>query len=461
MFARKSYVLVFLMNLFFWLCIVHYSGAAFDNSDQGISEQSTHVAVKVVNAAISRPDILPQASSISPLAEIMQEDFEGNWPAAGWEVQDYSSGDDGEYFWGKRNCRPHSGSFAGWSVGGGAHGSNLPCNGSYPNNTFSWAIYGPFDLSQATSSILTFHYWGRTDGGSGCPYDYFFVGGSVNGTDFSGTRYCGNWTNGTAGNGYYLDSLDFNNYLGQNQVWLAFVLRSDITIVDIGMTIDDITLDVFTPTPTPTPTSTNTPTSTPTATPTDSMTPEMESFLPAVMVEPNKTPMPPTYTPTPTSTPTDTPTATPTSTPTHTPTPSPLPQLKLYVRPNGMLSQNPETAFYQAFFYPGTVQNWTYTLDGDIPGNTYEFSLMLGSSSTTTFSVSLLADGQTLASTTFKATSNTYERFSMIVTGTDPTTSNGDILTLRVAHASGGNGGLLSGPPTQGIDSYITLPEPQ
>src|SRR5689334_6545342 len=79
-----------------------------------------------------------QPAGVAPAALLpaaMSEDFESSWPNTGWALYDLSNNDGGEYVWGKRNCHPHSGSFAGWSVGGGARGSRLTClTSDYPDN---------------------------------------------------------------------------------------------------------------------------------------------------------------------------------------------------------------------------------------------------------------------------------------------------------------------------------------
>jgi hypothetical protein len=209
------------------------------------------------------------AAPMEPAAATMTETFEGAWPSAGWQLSDQSSVDDGEYLWGKRDCHPHSGSYAGWSVGGGAAGSQLPCSGNYPNNADVWAVYGPFDLRSARSASLTFYYWGHTEYESNCNYDLFYVGSSLDGIDFLGNRYCGDWTVGPESNGYYRGTLDLTSRSGQGQVWVAFVLDTDSSVTYEGITIDDVTLNVDAgATPTPTGTPTPTPTQTPTLTPT-------------------------------------------------------------------------------------------------------------------------------------------------------------------------------------------------
>lgn len=183
----------------------------------------------------------------SPALTSLSETFEGLWPTPGWEVSDQSDLDNGEYFWGKRNCHPHTGSFGGWSIGAGAQGNALGCSANYPNNVRSWVVYGPFDLTNKPSASLVFHFWGRTEVQLGCPTDFFFVGTSLNATDFAGTRYCGDFTDGSAGNGYYEETLDLNDQLGQQQVWVGFLLKSDGSVTNSGITIDDISLNIASP----------------------------------------------------------------------------------------------------------------------------------------------------------------------------------------------------------------------
>lgn len=247
-----------------------------------------------------------QPAGIAPAALLpaaMSEDFEGSWPDTGWTLYDLSSDDGGEIVWGKRGCHPHSGSFAGWSVGGGAKGRQLTClTSDYPNNVNTIAQYGPFDLSNALSASVTYYIYGSTewDGTNNCPFDRFTVEGFTDAGSSDYEYYCGNWTNGGDGNGYYKRTLDLSHLLGpgQGSAWFQLVFSSDSSVGDIGMLIDDITLSVTYPTPTPTNTPTNTPIGAPTLTPTK----------------------------TPTSTPTST------STPTATPvTPVPAPAVAIYL----------------------------------------------------------------------------------------------------------------------------------
>jgi len=76
---------------------------------------------------------------------IHSEDFEGAFPNAWW-VFDGDGTTNGEYYWGKRSCRPYAGSYSGWGIGTGLNGASLGCGGYYPNSVQSWMRYGPFSL---------------------------------------------------------------------------------------------------------------------------------------------------------------------------------------------------------------------------------------------------------------------------------------------------------------------------
>ena len=92
--------------------------------------------------------------------DIMTEDFEGDFPGAGWRMDENGTGD---YKWAKSACRSYSGDYSAWGVGGGADGSNLQCGADYPNGAYSYMIYGPFDLSNATDAELLFYRWNLTE----------------------------------------------------------------------------------------------------------------------------------------------------------------------------------------------------------------------------------------------------------------------------------------------------------
>jgi len=100
------------------------------------------------------------AGSANGWNDIMTEGFEGDFPGAGWRVDEIGTGD---YMWAKSACRFYSGDYSAWGVGGGADGSNLQCGDDYPSGAYSYMIYGPFDLSNATDAELLFYRWNLTE----------------------------------------------------------------------------------------------------------------------------------------------------------------------------------------------------------------------------------------------------------------------------------------------------------
>jgi len=221
--------------------------AVLGDHGTGITDAQAGVAIEERPTTLILPGSLATSLSTATVPATMSEDFEGTWPAPGWSLTDQSDADGGQYLFGKRDCHPRTGSYGGWCVGGGSQGSGLSCSAKYPNNTRSWAIYGPLDLSDATTANLDFYLWGQCEYSQTCAYDYLFVGSSTDGTDFSGPTYCGNWTDGDEGQGYSKLTLDLNEHLGQSQVWIAFVFVSDHSDAFGGLIVDDISLKVSMP----------------------------------------------------------------------------------------------------------------------------------------------------------------------------------------------------------------------
>jgi len=238
----RGFVVVFLVGL-----------AAALSPPAGVDEVAggQGSAAGSAGSGIAQPGVLDHrgagiAAVARPAAAEMTEGFEGAWPGPGWVLQDLGASDGGEYLWGKRNCVPHAGEGAGWAIGGGSSGSALACGASYPNRLNTWATYGPFSLADASSAALTFYFRGRTEGDveEQCPFDYLLVGSSSDDDVYAGTRYCGDWTDGTETGGYFAGQLDLGDRLGQDRVWIAFALRSDDRTAYSGITVDDVVLDV-------------------------------------------------------------------------------------------------------------------------------------------------------------------------------------------------------------------------
>jgi hypothetical protein len=168
---------------------------------------------------------------------IKTEDFEGTFPND-WVLSD-SGSNPGEYLWGKRGspCPVYAGDYSGWAIGAGTDGSGLSCGNNYPNNVYSWMIYGPFSLEAAIDAKVDFAFWLNSQE----DHDYLLVSASIDGLSFYGTGYWGEFSS------WFTDVFDLTSVftLGdltdEPQVWIAFSFYSDSSYnVEGGALIDDI-----------------------------------------------------------------------------------------------------------------------------------------------------------------------------------------------------------------------------
>ena len=178
------------------------------------------------------PTVTPPSSWIT----IVSEDFEGPFPGA-WDVTDWNDV-SGVYLWGKRTCRPQTGSFSGWAVGGGLAGASLPCGGNYPPGVAAGMVYGPFSLSGATAAELTFRLWLN----SAQSRDKLCRLASVDGVNFRGTCSSGD------SEGWIDKMLDLSNVyelgslMGQPRVWVALLFSSEVGNRPEGAYVDNVVL---------------------------------------------------------------------------------------------------------------------------------------------------------------------------------------------------------------------------
>ena len=150
---------------------------------------------------------------------IVTEDFEGSFPATGWQVVDEND-DGGLFHWGKRDCRASRGSHSAWSVGEGD--TRLTCASDTPGDVFSWMVYGPFTLIDATAAELIFDWWSDTENP-----DEFFYGASADDYNYHGVHAAGDHTSWTTGEVFDLSAVpSFGSLLGEDQVWIGFVFES-------------------------------------------------------------------------------------------------------------------------------------------------------------------------------------------------------------------------------------------
>ena len=234
-------------------------------------------------------------------ADIFSDDFEGSFPGA-WTVFDNDGSTNGTYYWGQRDCRPYTGNYSAWAVGGGVSGSTLLCNNNYPNNAKSWMVYGPFSLEDATNAEFEFMFWLNSEIG----YDFLYVGASIDGLSFYGEGASGifDWSE-------HIFSLTdvpvIGNLTGKPQVWVLLLFQSDLSNTYAeGVYVDDIVLRKYVEgdfTVTPTATSTATSLATSTATPTATATSLATSTATATPTATTTVVIPLTATPTMTQTP--------------------------------------------------------------------------------------------------------------------------------------------------------------
>jgi uncharacterized repeat protein (TIGR01451 family)/CSLREA domain-containing protein len=207
----------------------------------GGGETFTRTAGFIVSAYAYLPLLLIQPTPTPiplPYTTIISENFEGTFPGP-WIVFDNDGATNGEYYWAKRNCRPYSGSYSGWAVGGGASGAGLGCGSYYPNNADSWMAYGPFSLVGSTAADLKFKLWLNTESG----YDGVCRMASTNGTNFYGSCSSGN-TSGWVDRVLDLTNVyTLGNLTGQPNVWVALIFSSNsINTYPEGAYVDEIVL---------------------------------------------------------------------------------------------------------------------------------------------------------------------------------------------------------------------------
>ncbi len=153
---------------------------------------------------------------------VLEEGFEGE-PGAFWRFYDADGAARGTYFWARRTCRPDTGSYSAWAVGGGTDGAALGCGSAYPDNASAWMIYGPFSLADAAAAELRFRLWLNR----ASEVDRFCWGASSDGVTFPGVCLSGTPSGWTSLALDLADVGDGVNMLGKSQVWAAFVFQSD------------------------------------------------------------------------------------------------------------------------------------------------------------------------------------------------------------------------------------------
>ncbi len=189
----------------------------------------------------------PRTAAISHLADawttLFSDGFESGFPGQ-WTVlnQGASSQQWGVWTCWSGDTPTHS---AGCAAGGAAA---IGCGDDYPNDMEVWLVAGPFDLSDTEYTAAELNY--NVQLASESDYDVFAVGASTNGVNFTVVTYSGSLAPQAA-------TLDLAavptqtepvNFLGESQVWIAFVFASDGSVgFPNGAQIDDVVLRVAKP----------------------------------------------------------------------------------------------------------------------------------------------------------------------------------------------------------------------
>ncbi|MDD5466387.1 MAG: hypothetical protein PHS96_01135, partial [Anaerolineales bacterium] len=154
----------------------------------------------------------------------------------GWEALDDYPDDGKEYKWDDDDYRPHTGAWAAWPANEGANRLD-PATSDYPPYMSSWMIYGPIDLSDATTAEASFWLWQEIE----TNYDYLFFGVSH---DHYGT-YSGFLWDGIVD--WQEQRISLDGYLGDSSVWVAWKFWSDGTVQYEGPWVDDVLIRKYVP----------------------------------------------------------------------------------------------------------------------------------------------------------------------------------------------------------------------
>jgi hypothetical protein len=194
-----------------------------------LTDKTTVLNVASIIKAVD-PDSLPNGE----WQVLLNESFESAWPSYGWSVADLS--DDGyDRIWGSDEYRPHTPSLkAAWPARSGRNGRNPTSkNNDYFNNLDTRMVYGPFDLSDASTLEISFWMWWQTEAN----HDYIILEVSRDNQTFA---ELGRW-HGTYSEWQFIDVLT-NDYALDSSVWVAWRFTSNASTAFDGPWVDDILL---------------------------------------------------------------------------------------------------------------------------------------------------------------------------------------------------------------------------
>lgn len=154
------------------------------------------------------------------------EGFEGIWPAGCWISVDYNAGLNGTHLWDDTATRAFSGSWSGHPNDG------VP----YVNFNDTYMRCGPFSLVGADAARFSFVYWLDSE----TAFDFFSWEYSCSGT--------ANWNGGESRSGFPGGWRSVSRNLpcaGFSGVYLRLWFRSDYSVTDNGVWVDNIRIERF------------------------------------------------------------------------------------------------------------------------------------------------------------------------------------------------------------------------
>ncbi len=190
------------------------------------------VAVHFNGEVPRAPVIRVQGLHATLSTTLLSDGFEGTFPGSTWTLYHPSSG-AADVDWGRSSARKSAGSYSIWCAGS-VGGSTAP------NDTNSWVIAGPFDLSSVSAGTLSFDVWFSTEK----DHDYFMWMVSTDGSSFGGYQASGETNGFTTVTQDLTDWGNAGNVTGQPQVWIALVYQSDASLTYEGAYVDQVALTV-------------------------------------------------------------------------------------------------------------------------------------------------------------------------------------------------------------------------
>ncbi len=201
-------------------------------------EEPLLVDLSLSNRAKPQIDVAPRSKNRQGYAKaevtLISESFEGDWPIAPWIINHKEGYADVD--WARTTYRASVGTHSIYCAGRGLDAPDE--GGTVPVNTASWAIVGPYDLTEATSATLSFDLWLRTEHF----HDHFMWLASTDGENFSGAARStdtSDWQSITAD---LTEWPNLGDITGQAHIWIAFVYASDHSGEFEGAYVDNVEL---------------------------------------------------------------------------------------------------------------------------------------------------------------------------------------------------------------------------